>query len=99
MKKTITKTLIILFTINSFGQTLEEIDSISIEFCKYLKTTSNIENDSIRINRFYQDKFDVYLNRFEREKANKLGSQLFYRTQKCKLPFFSIHSKIEILFV
>jgi len=82
MKKIITKTLIILFTINSFGQKLEEIDSISIEFCKYLKTTSNIQNDSIRINRFYQEKFDVYLNRFEREKANKLGSQLFYRTQK-----------------
>jgi len=85
MKKILIITLTFIFTIYSNGQSIREIDSISQEFCEFLKTTNDIQNDSIRINMFYQDKFDTYLNRFEREKANKLGSQLFYRTQRnCK---------------
>ena len=74
-----------LFTIYSNSQTIKEIDSISQVLCDYLKTTDDIQNDSIRINKFYQEKFDAYLVRFDREKANKIGSQLFYRTQRnCK---------------
>jgi hypothetical protein len=87
MKKNILKTLIILLTINSYSQTIEKIDSISNEFCNYIKSTENIENDSIRINLFYETKFDPFLNNIEREKADKIAQQLFYRLQRNCLDF------------
>lgn len=77
----------ILLTISLYGQTIKEIDSISNEFCEYIKSTNNIKNDSLRINRFYETRFDPTLNNFEKEKADKIARQLFYRLQRNCLDF------------
>jgi len=94
MKKTILLTSIILLTINSYSQTIKEIDSISNEFCNYLKSTSNFENDSIRINQFYETKFDPFLNNIEREKSDKIARQLFYRLQRNCLDFSQLLDRL-----
>ena len=77
----------ILFTINSYSQTIKEIDSVATKFCEYIKSTENIENDSIRINQFYQTQFDPFLSNFENEKVDKTARQLFYRLQRNCLDF------------
>lgn len=82
MKRTIILVLTLVYTIDSIGQSIKEIDSISKDFCEYLKTTEHIDNDSIRLDEFYKNKFDTFLYQFDREKSNLIGSQLFYRTQK-----------------
>ncbi|HEY9169830.1 MAG TPA: hypothetical protein VIN72_10105 [Lutibacter sp.] len=87
MKNTIQITLMILFTINSYSQTIKEIDSDATKFCEYIKSTENIKNDSIRINEFYQTQFDPFLSNFEVEKVDKIARQLFYRLQRNCLDF------------
>jgi len=82
MKKIILYIIAFLFTINLQSQSLKEIDSVSFEFCQYLKGIEHIQNDNARINNFYQNKFDVYLERFDSENVGEIGQQLFYRLQR-----------------
>lgn len=95
MKKIILCIIVFHFTINSQSQTLKEIDSISKEFCKYLNTTKDIQNDDTRINNFYQNKFDVYLENFDAEKVDKIGQQLFYRLQRNCLDFCQLLERLH----
>lgn len=95
MKKIILYIIVFHFTINSQSQTLKEIDSISKEFCKYLNTTKDIQNDDTRINNFYQNKFDVYLENFDAEKVDKIGQQLFYRLQRNCLDFCQLLERLH----
>ncbi len=94
MKKIILYIIAFLFTINLQSQTLKEIDSISKEFCKYLNTIKHIQNDHTRINNFYQNKFDVYLEKFDTEKVDKIGQQLFYRLQRNCLDFCQLLERL-----
>lgn len=87
MKNTIQLTLLILFTIESYSQTIKEIDSVATKFCEYIKATENIKNDSIRINQFYQTQFDPFLSNIESEKVDKTARQLFYRLQRNCIDF------------
>jgi len=65
----------------SHTQTMKEIDSISIDMCNYLKTFQH-PNDTIRINSFYQNKMNPYLIGLGEEKAEVIGTRLFYRLQR-----------------
>ena len=71
--------LLLLFISNfTFSQTPKEIDSVSMELCDYLKTLSNIKNDTLKITTLYQDKLYPYLGTFEESKIDAAGQRVYY---------------------
>jgi len=88
--------LLLLFISNfTFSQTPKEIDSVSMELCDYLKTLSNIKNDTLKITTLYQDKLYPYLGTFEESKIDAAGQRVYYRLQRNCVGFRELLDRLE----
>ena len=62
--------------------------------CDYLKILE-IDNDTIKIETLYRDKFHPYLSKIERYNVDKVGQQLYYRLQRNCLEFRKLLDRLE----
>ena len=85
--------LLIGFSNYIFSQTITEIDSVSYEFCDYLKH-AKIENDTIQLRNLYEEKFYPYLNERSEEDVDRVAQQLYYRLQRNCITFRNLLDRI-----
>lgn len=85
--------LLIGFSSHIFCQTITEIDSISYEFCDYLKQMK-IDNDTLQLKNLYEEKFYPYLNEKTEEDVDRIGQQLYYRLQRNCITFRDLLDRI-----
>jgi hypothetical protein len=93
MKKTL---LVVLFGISNLciSQSISEIDSFSNSMCEYLRTLE-IENDTLKIETLYQEKFYPYLNKIDEIKVDKVGQQVYYRLQRNCVEFRELLDRLD----
>lgn len=80
------KNLLLLFLALSattlFSQTIEEIDTASDEICEYLSTLDYVENDEIKLDIIYRNKFTDFSENLPEDKVEEAQKKLYYRLQR-----------------
>ena len=76
------------------SQSMVEIDSLSYELCDYLQNRDD-QNDTLKINSLYENRFFPYLRTFEETRAELVGRQLFYRLQRNCIDFRELLDRLN----
>ncbi|MFD1096118.1 hypothetical protein [Salegentibacter chungangensis] len=79
---------------HTFSQTIEDIDSVSIVMCDYLKEL-DIENDTLKISSLYEKQLFPYLEKVDQSKSKQIGEKVFYRLQRNCVEFRNLLDRLE----
>lgn len=87
--------LLLLVSHYMFPQSITQIDSMSVVMCNSLKNSTNIKNDTLRINTLYESQLYPYLRSLENSNAQKVGEQIYFRTQRNCVEFRELLDRLD----
>lgn len=79
----------------SFSQNIQQIDSISYQFCDYLESMPEMDNDTLKFEVFVKRAIEPFIHSVSAEKAEQVFNQLFFRLQRNCVSFCDLLDVIQ----